>query len=64
MAVTQEQRQRILDVLRAVDNDVQTLLIRINKVRVAEATLDDDAFEDWIEQNADLEEGLVHIRLF
>ena len=58
-------RQRILDVLRAVEDDVQTLLIRVNKIKVAEATIeDDDAFEDWIEQNGDLEEGLVHIRLF
>lgn len=64
MAAAQEKRRRILDALRVIDNDIQILLIRINKVRVAEATLDDDAFEDWIKQNGDLEEGLATIRLF
>ena len=58
-------RQTIRDVLLEVQNDVQTLLININKIVIAEATIDDDdVFADWMNQNGDLEEGLVHIRLF
>ena len=58
-------RQTIRDVLREVENDVQTLLININKIVVADVTIDDDdVFVDWMKQNGDLEQGLVHIRLF
>lgn len=58
-----ERRKILLEALEQLESEIQILLTRINNVRVAESTLDDDEFVCWIEEN-DLEDGFEIIRLF
>lgn len=59
-----EKRKQVLKELDEIESDMAVLMQRINAIRAAEATMDDETLLEWSKEYGDLEDGLIHIRLF
>lgn len=59
-----EKRKQVLKELDEIESDMAVLMQRINAIRAAEATMDDETLLEWSKEYGDLEDGLIHIQLF
>lgn len=60
-----KKRMLVIQAIETVESDIKILTRRLDLIKeMAEATADDDEFIKWLDEQEDLEDGLISIRLY